>query len=57
MYAGAKDWAAKAQLGVGQCYEAQNNKDKAKEAYQYLIEHFADQKDLVQKARERLNNL
>jgi len=44
---------ANAQLHVGICYEKLGEK-KAKDAYQNVLKNFADQKDVVDEARERI---
>ncbi|MFH1006507.1 MAG: DUF2092 domain-containing protein, partial [Candidatus Latescibacterota bacterium] len=48
--------AAKAQLHIGMCYE-KSGQEKAKEAYQKVIEGFPTETGIVQQARERLNAL
>lgn len=48
--------AAKAQLHIGMCYE-KLGRDKAKAAYQKVIERFPTETEVVQQARERLQAL
>ncbi len=45
--------AAKALVGMGQCYEKLGN-NEARKAYERVVREFADQKDLAAQARARL---
>ena len=53
----APTWGAAAQYRVGECQKALGDKDKARAAYQAVLDDFADQTDWVQKAQERLQAL
>ena len=55
-YPGDKSTAAKALLKLGLCYERQGSQ-KAEDAYEQIIEKFADQTPQVAEARQRLSAL
>jgi len=48
----SRKFAAQAQYRLGHCLWKQGKREEAKEAFQTLIKDFADQAELVQKARE-----
>jgi Tol biopolymer transport system component len=51
-----REYAAKSQLYIGLCYEKQG-KEKAREAYQRVIQKYADQQEVAAEARSRLDAL
>ncbi len=50
----ARRYAAQAQFRLGMCYVKMGKKSEATAAFKKLVEDFADQKELVAKAREHL---
>ena len=55
-YSNEREVAAKAQLHIGMCYE-KHGKQQATEAYNKVIENYADQQKTVEIAKERLQSL
>lgn len=55
-YPDEREYAAKSQLYIGLCYE-KLGRQEAQKAYQSIIQEFADQKEVVTEARERLSKL
>jgi len=55
-YSQNREAAAKAQLHIGLCYEKLGLKE-AEKSYQKVIENFPDQKEAVERAREKLSSL
>ena len=54
VFPSADDWIVKSYFNLGECYEKTNQKEKAKDAYNFVVKHGGD---LSQEAEQRLRKL